>query len=181
MTPLIHDIIMLVPELGWATFDKKEAAQRLGLDPAAIHSQKQILQDFHSHITRLFHQTFDPADLNSIPLWESVMEIILCRLEVLMPYKKALARIYQDLQDDPCLIAESFSLDLLETAWITNTLPHAPQGFQGILFDKSLLILYGITLRHWLNNDSQTLDKTMAFLDTAIQGIQKAMALLEGV
>jgi hypothetical protein len=172
--PSIPSIISLIPEIGWANFTRKAAADKLEAPLDKIPEKKELLKLFHTHITQEFQKTFNAADLEDIPFWEAVMEVILCRLELLTPHKPALQRIYRDIKEDPCLLRESFSLDLLDNTWPLKSLPSR----KGIVMEKMMGVLYGLTLRHWLNDSTSTLDNTMAFLDHTIQWIQKAMGMV---
>ncbi len=179
--PSITTIINLIPEMGWARFTPSAAAERLSVSADKIPDRKELLRLFHAHITKEFQKTFNPEDLVGASIWEASMEVILCRLELLSPYKAALQCIYKDIKEDPCLLQASFSLDLLDSRWFIANFPDR----EGIVLEKLMIILYGLTLRHWLNDKSATLDNsldnTMAFLDHTIQGIRKAMGMLGGL
>jgi hypothetical protein len=179
-TPSITSIIALIPEMGWAQFTPAAAAEKLGVVPSKVPDRKEILKRFHTHITEEFQKTFNPEDLVGASIWEASMEVILCRLELLTPYKAALQCIYKDIKEDPCLLQESFSLDLLDSRWFVVNFSKR----EGVVVEKLMVILYGITLRHWLNDNSpvldNSLDNTMAFLDQTIQAIRKAMGIVGG-
>ena len=170
-TPSITAIINLIPTLGWANFTAEHAASILEVDPASIPSKKEILRAFHRHITEQLQDTLKAEDLKDIPLWEGIMEVILCRLELLTPYKDSLQKIYRDIQEDPCLFSESFSLDLLGNDWLWENISAPYKGIEGKIFEKISIFIYGLALRHWLKDESETLDSTMAFLDATLQWI----------
>ena len=133
--------------------------------PEELHAhfpdKKSILKQFQRRITQKLQETLKTEDLAEATPEERLQETILCRLELLVPYKKALQRLHVDLKEDPFLAKEFFTLSVLETRWLQ-------EGTMTILQEKSLSLVYWLTVRTWLQDDSPHMEKTMAFLDKCL-------------
>ena len=87
------------------------------------------------------------------------------RLENMESYKKALKRIIFDLDGNPLplkdvLMTVNNSLDFyLELSRAYD------DSFFDILKKKMILVVYGLTFRKWLEDDSEDLSSTMSELD----------------
>jgi hypothetical protein len=150
-------LIKLIATLGWRDFSPEKAAEALNVPLSDIPPKEQILKAFHGHITEKLKETVDLSDLKEAPFKEQVMEIILCRLELLTPYKPSLQRIYSDLKEDPCSIPAFMWQGNFETEWLDLV------GTQNPLQTKLLGLVYGAVIYRWIEEDD--LNKTMAFLD----------------
>lgn len=156
-------LILLIETLGWNDFSRDKAAALLELNLEEMPEKEQVVHDFHQIMTEKLKETIDLKDLKEAPLKEQVMEIILCRLELLAPYKSALKRIYQDVKEDLCAIPSLLWQAKLETEWL-NLL-----GNQNPIQNRLLGLLYWAVVVHWLLNDD--LNKTMAFLDRGMRWV----------
>lgn len=153
-------LISLIATVGWKDFTPEKASEILGISLIEIPQKEEILQAFHWMITAELKETISFDDLEGISRQDQVMEMILCRLELLTPYKPSLQRIYADLKDDPCLLPSFLWEGKFKTDWLDLVSPHPIQA-------KFLGFLYGVVVVHWLEEDD--FNKTMAFLDRILK------------
>jgi len=156
-------LFSLIATLGWKDFTPEKASQVLDIPLNEIPEKEQVLQSFHQMITQKLKTTIDFEDLKAAPFKDQVMEIMLCRLELLSPYKPSLERIYADLKEDLCSAPSFLWQAKFETEWLDLLATQNP------IQTKLLGLLYGVVIVHWLQEDD--LNKTIAFLDRVLNAV----------
>ena len=111
MIPL-QDLMGVIPDIGWENFTSNTVAKMLNVDPQHVPSKCDLLKRF-CNTSQSISRNIELEDLEGAEPLECVMEVMLCRLELLSPYP-ALKRIHQDLKEDPFMLKESFSIELLD-------------------------------------------------------------------
>ena len=167
-TPTLHEMMNVIPTLGWEGFTPNSAAKELGTEPHHIPTKRDLLRRFHQHITDTLQKTLKTEDITDAEPLDCVMEVMLCRLELLIPFRPALKRIYQDLKEDPCLLKESFTLDFLEMDWLSTLLPTRTP-----LPAKVLGGIYWLTVRHWIKNEPENIESAMSYMDKALGWVKE--------
>lgn len=166
------EILALIPEMGWETFSPTTIQEKLGCDLEDIPSKRHLLEAFHQYVSKTLQERLNTEDLKDAPWREQVMEVMLCRLEIIEPHKDALRRIYQDIKEDPCLLKDSFSKDFLKDQWLWEHITPPHGGIKGDLHKKAIGVVYWLTVRHFLKEKGHGLDGTMAFLHRTLDGVE---------
>lgn len=167
-----------IGDRGFSAFRLTDLADQLSLTPAAFY-------DICPSRSALLGHIIDFADRRTLadyggPLThttgsERFLDIVLCRLDALNPYKKGIAAIYNDMTalslDDKTLLP---FLTMRGFESLTFLLTHAgitPGPLQQALLAPFLAFLLHDPLTVWFHDESTALEPTMAALDCAIQKI----------
>ena len=97
----------LIGDEGWRGFSFEALARRTGL------SRAEIYRRFHSRAALLCALAeradeamlgVDEAELAGLPARDRVFELLMRRLEALVPYRAGLKRLARDARRDPCVV-----------------------------------------------------------------------------
>jgi len=160
---------------GWKNFSFEKAATLSGIPLSVFQEDFTAPLDV---ITALFRQidqevleTFLPSpDLSPR---ECLFDVIMTRFDAAQPYKLVLQRFWEDwphlIPDTPALACQG----LTSMGWMLEAAGLSQQGLPGMLRMQGLTVLYFLTLKTWLADDSLDLGKTMAFLDKGLSHLEK--------
>lgn len=111
------------------------------------------------------------------PARDRLFEVVMCRFEVLEPYKAGLRSIAAARPMDLELMKKAFASQawMLHAAGITTDGPLGPVRVAG------LGTLYASVLDTWLGDDDPGLARTMAALDRRLKRGEQAMSTLDGL
>lgn len=149
---------------GWKGYTAEKIATLLDITPDAVPKKEEVLREFHQHITQALEKELDREEMKDVSFKEQVQEIILCRLELLAPYKSTLKKIWEEIKRDPTLLPSFFCQGEFSLHWLKSLNDEMP-ALKTSLVSPLLGILYSVVLIYWLKDESHDLSKTMAFLD----------------
>ncbi len=166
---LINSSFKLIEAEGWKIFSLEKLSKKelipLNEILKTLRSKENLLAEFSKMIDLKVEKSFRFEDLASTSTKDNLFELIMLRLENMESYKKALKRIIFDLDGNPLplkdvLMTVNNSLDFyLELSRAYD------DSFFDILKKKMILVVYGLTFRKWLEDDSEDLSSTMSELD----------------
>lgn len=101
---------------------------------------------------------------------EQIFNCLMARLDFFDRYKVGIVRMLNDLPcDPPCLV--KFSVDTAQSMeWLGNTMSLGGSFVKSFARANAIAVLWGLTLRTWIKDDSADLADSMAILD---QGLEK--------
>ena len=109
---------------------------------------------------------------------DRLFDVIMRRFDALQPYKQAVASILADTPADPVAALCGARPFLRSMAWMLEAAGLSATGLAGRLRVHGLALVYGTTLRVWLNDDSADLARTMAALDRNLRRAESLIKLL---
>jgi hypothetical protein len=158
----------------WGTLTMDEIAATAGVDSdelLQIYSSKSaIIRGFMDRMDTLIPATPEGNAANE-PVRDRLFDIIMNRLDALVPYRQGLMSVARSGARDPAnglclLLRHRRSLGLmLNGAGLPST------GLRGQLLLKGLALVYANAVRIWINDNTDDLGKTMAAVD---QGLEMA-------
>ena len=168
--------LALIETEGWKSFSFAKAAEISGLPLSVFHenfsSPIEILLELFRQIDREVLNMSLHCDDESPR--DRLFEILMARFDAAQPYKRALGRFWEDwgqtLPETPSLACQGVT----SMGWMLEAASIGQQGLPGMLRVQGLTVLYFLTLKTWLSDDSPDLGKTMAFLN-------KGLSQLEGI
>ncbi len=158
----------LAKERSWGDIGLADIAQDAGLSLADLRREFACKTD----ILRAFQTELDAEVLArprasggaSTPR-DRVFDIVMARFEAMQPYKPALKRISSYLCCRPGEAAPLFCSSLASQYWMLEGAGAKLDGPGGAVRVAGLAAIYGKVFRVWLDDDTPSLDKTMAALD----------------
>jgi AcrR family transcriptional regulator len=179
---LLAAAFALIGDEGWRGFSFAALARRTGV------SRVEIYRRFRSRgalLTALSRRTdeamlaVDEAEIAGLPPRDRVFELLMRRLEALVPYRAGLARLAGDARRDPCVVLlTACSLDR-SLMWVQDVAGLRRHGLRARLARRALGVAYLRTLRVWFKDEAADLGRTMAELDRQLRRVQSVAGLRE--
>lgn len=174
----------LAKDRSWSDIALTDIAREAGLTLADLRREFACKTD----ILRAFQAELDEAVLAkaragtepSSPR-DRVFDIVMSRFEAMQPYKSALRRIAAHLSCRPGEAAALFGSSLQSQYWMLEASGAKLDGPGGALRVGGLAAIYGKVFCVWLDDDTPTLDKTMAALDKRLGNGERLLSGVESV
>ena len=174
---LINVAFQMIEKQGWQKFSLKRLADEKKISIVEVNQifrkKEDILKEFSSMIDLQVEKNFDFRDLENSSTKDNLFELIMLRLELMRPYKKALKNIILALRSNLSMI-KSVSFKILNSLDFYLELTNAYDGsFFDIFKKKVILFIYTQTFVVWINDDSEEMSKTMSELDKMLSFSEK--------
>ena len=174
---LINAAFQMIEKQGWQKFSLKRLADEKKISIVEVNQifrkKEDILKEFSSMIDLQVEKNFDFRDLENSSTKDNLFELIMLRLELMRPYKKALKNIILALRSNLSMI-KSVSFKILNSLDFYLELTNAYDGsFFDIFKKKVILFIYTQTFVVWINDDSEEMSKTMSELDKMLSFSEK--------
>jgi ubiquinone biosynthesis protein COQ9 len=162
---------------GWTRQAIDSAAAQLGVDPvqarlAMPKSQPGMIDVYIQEVDRALQAYFTPQRLDKLKIREKIRALVWRRLEVMGPARESVRRAL-------AILAMPQNLPLaLRISWRTADLMWRIAGDTSTDFNHytkrvTLGAVYGSTLLVWLDDQSEDLAETAAFLDRRIDDVMR--------
>ena len=160
---------------GWTTKAVDSAAGQLGIDPvqarlAMPKGQAAMIDLYIQEVDRALDAWFTPERLAGLKIREKIRAIVWRRLEIMAPAREAVRRAL-------AILAMPQNVPLaLRIGWRTADVMWRIAGDTSTDFNHytkrmTLGAVYGSTLLVWLDDQSEALNETAAFLDRRIDDV----------
>lgn len=173
--------LSVIEKEGWKsfTFQKASEISNIPLDVFHNHFQRP------SQVMVYLLQKIDEQVLVSLGSMEglspkdALFEALMARFEAAEAYKPILRIFWREWihtpEDAPVLACQGYS----SITWMLEAAHLKSPGLKGLLQTQGLLVLYLLTLRAWLEDDSPDLGQTMVFLDKNLTRLERFAPFLE--
>jgi ubiquinone biosynthesis protein COQ9 len=177
---LIAAALRLAAERPWADITLADIAE------AAGKSLPDLKQEFGSkgEIIAAFTSAVDdevlaraPKRTPDQPVRDTLFEVIMCRFDVLTPYRAALHSIFHTGLPDPAQVRPMLESQrwMLEAAGVNTA------GVEGGVKVAGLAAVYGSVFRVWLADEDPGQARTMAALDRRLRRGERTLTRIEEV
>jgi AcrR family transcriptional regulator len=172
----------LIGDEGWRDFSFGKLARRTGV------SRVDIYREFHSRDALLSGLTeradeamleVDEAELADLPPRDRVFELLMRRLETLVPYRAGLKRLARDARTDPCAVLLTACRLERSFIWLQDAAGLRRRGLRASLARRALGLAYARALQVWFNDEGADLGRTMAELDKQLRRVERTAGLRE--
>jgi AcrR family transcriptional regulator len=178
----IRAALDLAGEKGWGEITLADIARAANLDLADLRREFSCKAD----IIRAFQKEVDAEVLaKARPAGEEqaardrLFDIVMTRFEVMQPYKPALKRIWRYLCCRPGEASAVLCSSLASQYWMLAGAGAKLDGPFGALRVTGLASVYGKVFQIWLDDDTPSLDKTMAALDRRLARGERMLGAVE--
>jgi AcrR family transcriptional regulator len=172
----------LIGDEGWRAFSFETLARRTGMPRAEIyrhfHSRAALLGALTARVDEAMLGV-DEAELAGLPPRDRVFELLMRRLETLVPYRGGLRRLARDARTDPCVLLLTACRLERSFVWLQDAAGLRHHGLRASLARRALGLAYARTLQVWFNDEGADLGKTMAELDKQLRRVQRIAGLRE--
>jgi AcrR family transcriptional regulator len=179
---LLRAAFELIAAEGWSRLSLVAAARRAGVEPVAAYRELRSKRALLGALSRRLDEAMleiEAAELVGLPPRDRVFELIMRRLEALVPFRPGLERLARDAGRDPCLVlATACRLDR-SLAWLQDAAGLRTSGLRARIARRVLTAAYLQTLRVWRKDTAPDLGKTMVELDKQLRRVQTFAGLRE--
>jgi AcrR family transcriptional regulator len=172
----------LIAERGWARLSLVAVARRAGVEPVAVYRELRGKRALLSALSRRLDEAMlaiEEAELAGLPPRDRVFELMMRRLEALVPFRPGLERLAREARRDPCLLlATACRLDRSLT-WLQDAAGLRNSGVRARIARRALGAAYLQTLRVWRKDTAPDLGKTMVELDKQLRRVGTFAGLRE--
>ncbi|HEX5794229.1 MAG TPA: helix-turn-helix domain-containing protein [Geminicoccaceae bacterium] len=165
----------LVADEGWSRLSLVAVARRAGVAPAEVYRELPSRGALLGALSRRIDEAMlevEEADLVGLPPRDRVFELMMARLEALVPFRPGLARLARSARGDPCLVlATAWHLER-SLAWLQDAAGLRSSGLRASLARRALGAAYLQALRVWFDDEAADLGRTMAELDKQLRRVQ---------
>ena len=172
----------MIAEEGWSRLSLVAAARRAGVEPVDAYRELRSKGALLGALTRRLDEAMleiEAAELAGLPPRDRVFELMMRRLEALVPFRPGLERLARDAGRDPCLVlATACRLDR-SLAWVQDAAGLRSSGLRARVARQALGAAYLQTLRVWRKDTAPDLGKTMVELDKQLRRVQAFAGLRE--
>jgi hypothetical protein len=121
----------------------------------------------------------DEAELAGLPPRDRVFELLMRRLEALVPYRAGLARLAREARADPSVPLLTACRLERSLIWLQDAAGLRHHGLRACLARRMLALAYVRAVQVWFKDEGADLGKTMAELDTQLRRVQNVAGLRE--
>lgn len=172
----------LARERSWGEITLQDIARAANLDLADLRREFSCKAD----IIRAFQKEVDAevlakarASAGEQAARDRLFDIVMTRFEAMQPYKPALKRIWSYLCCRPGEASAVLCSSLASQYWMLAGAGAKLDGPLGALRVTGLASVYGKVFQVWLDDDSPSLDKTMAALDRRLERGERVLSAVE--
>jgi AcrR family transcriptional regulator len=179
---LLAAAFALIGDAGWRGFSFATLARRIGVSRVEIYRQFHSRDALLSALIRRADEAMlavDEAELAGLPPRDRVFELLMRRLEALVPYRAGLARLARDARADPCVLLATACRLERSLIWLQDAAGLRHHGLRACLARRALGLAYVRAVRVWFDDEGTDLGKTMAELDKQLRRIQNVAGLRE--
>jgi AcrR family transcriptional regulator len=172
----------LIGDEGWRAFSFAELARRTGTSRVELYRQFRGRGALLGTLSRRIDEAMlevDEAELVGLPPRDRVFELLMRRLEAMVPYRAGLARLAREARADPCLVAATACRLERSLIWLQDVAGLRRHGLRARLARRAIGAAYLQTIRVWFKDEGADLGRTMAELDKQLRRIQNIAGLRE--
>ncbi|MAH78942.1 MAG: hypothetical protein CBE14_002525 [Rickettsiales bacterium TMED254] len=159
----------LIEKEGWSSFSfnklSKSLNTELNIVKDLLKSKKQLLIIFSEYIDEEVMKNVDINDLKDNSVRDNLFELLMLRFEKLQPFKTSLRILLNDLKSKPRDLKEIYK-KIINSLDFYMEISNSKKNF---IFDliklNSIFLIYSLTFKTWLNDESKDMSITMAELD----------------
>jgi len=159
----------LIEKEGWNSFSfnklSKSLNAELNLVKNLLKSKKQLLIIFSEYIDEEVMKNVDINDLKDNSVRDNLFELLMLRFEKLQPFKTSLRILLNDLKSKPGDLKKIYK-KIINSLDFYMEISNSKKNF---IFDliklNSIFLIYSLTFKTWINDESKDMSITMAELD----------------
>jgi AcrR family transcriptional regulator len=178
---LLAAAFALIGDDGWRGFSFAKLARRTGVSRVEVYRRFRSRAALLDELNRRADEAMlavDEAELAGLPPRDRVFELLMRRLEALVPYRAGLARLARDARDPGILLLTACRLER-SFVWLQDAAGLRHRGVRASLARRMLGLAYMRAVRVWFEDDGADLGKTMAELDKQLRRVQNVAGLRE--
>lgn len=183
---IVRAAMTLAESRGWRGLSLTDIAAEADVSLSALHSRfktkASILEAFIEAVDGEVLSQAKKPDMDT-PARDRVFEVVMTRLDILKPYKAALARIRDEAR---CGLPGPGTARLLcasvsSQKWMLIAAGIPSEGGKGCVRVSGMACVYGKVMPVWLEDDDPDLSRTMAVLDRQLRDGERWLKRIDSI
>jgi len=182
--PIVAAFMALLAEKPIEQIGFAEIAARAGVTLAELRARYgSILAILAAHIKEIDRAVLAGIDpeMADEPPRERLFDVLMRRIELLVPHKEAVRSLVRSLARNPGLALALNPLAVRSQHWMLTAADISASGPRGMIRAQGLAMLFARVLRTFVNDDDDGHARTMAALDRALARGQRWSGFLDDV
>jgi AcrR family transcriptional regulator len=179
--PIILAALRLADTVGWGNVALRDIADEAGVPFSQLYRRypsKQAILDGFSRAVDAALLAASEAEPPEGEARDRLFDLVMRRLDLLLPHREALRAILRAGRRDPLVVACGLRSLARSMAVLLEAAGISTEGVGGLVRVKGLGAVYVATLRRWLNDESEDKAATMATLDRMLRRGESWLAML---
>ncbi len=181
-TAAIEALMTLVADHGWKEVELPRVAEQAGLPLSTLRdlfpSKGAMLAGFGRMLDRIVLDTANP-DLIGEPAHERFFDLVMRRIDAMVPYKPALIEIRRAIRRDPLAAAALNQSALNSWRYLLGSVDIPVEDELGMLKIQGAVLVFARTADTWLDDTDPAMAKTMATLDRELKNGERVLGFAE--
>jgi AcrR family transcriptional regulator len=160
-----------IEEIGLA-----EVAGRAGLKLSQLRAEfGSVLAIFAAHIKDIDRAVLAGGDADMVEESprERLFDVLMRRLEALAPYREAVRSIMRSARRNPGLALALNAMAVRSQHWMLEAAGISSTGARGAIRAQGAALMFARVLSVWVNDEEESLDRTMAALDRGLASAER--------
>lgn len=180
--PVVDALFALLSDYAYRDVTLAMVADKAGVSLSALRgatgSKFAILERFAAAIDAEVLAGLD-AELDQEGAHERLFDILMRRLDVLLPHREAIRSLRDGAREDPALALGLWRLATRSQRWMLAGADLASEGARGHIAARGLALSFAQLIDVWLDDEDPGLARTMAALDARLRRGDRAMRALD--
>ena len=171
------ETLKILIKKSWNELSIKEMKlrSRVKLFSNLVRNKQELLNNINSYFDyNLILQSKKIENSNSKDM---IFEILMMRFDLLQANRKAILSIFKSFRNNPKELVFMLPKLLISIETMLSCVKISSKGVVGKLKIKGILIIYLTTFLVWIGDETESLEKTMTFLDNSLDQIEKLFKL----
>lgn len=179
---IVDALLALLEERGWDEIGLDDVARQAGISLAELRTsfdgKMAILESFVREIDAEVLAE-DVSDMADEPARERLFDVLMRRLDALVPHKAALRGLAASARRDPALAAGLNKIAFVSQRWMLTAAGIRIEGLLGAAATEGLVVAFARVLRVFLDEEDAGMPRTMAALDKELRRSEQIFVRLE--
>ncbi|MEW5423712.1 TetR family transcriptional regulator [Amorphus sp. 3PC139-8] len=179
---IVDALLALLEERGWEEIGLDDVARQAGISLADLRAgfdgKMAILEAFVREIDAEVLAE-DVSDMADEPPRERLFDVLMRRLDALVPHKAALRGLAASARRDPTLAAGLNKIAFVSQRWMLTAAGIRIEGLLGAAATEGLVVAFARVMRVFLTEDDPGMPRTMAALDKELRRSEQIFVRLE--
>ena len=176
--PVVEAFFGLLNDYAYSDVTLAMVAERAGMSLGGLRREVSgkfaIVERFAATIDQAVLAGLDP-ELDQAGAHERLFDVLMRRLDNLLPYREAIRSLRDAARDDPGLALAFWRLATRSQRWMLAAADIASDGWRGEVAARGLALAFARLIDTWLEDEDPGLARTMAALDQTLRRGERAM------
>ena len=155
---IVKHALKLLQHVTWPHFQMILLAQELGISSSKLYNNvrdkadllKKIINEIDNWTHASYQEIQQPESTN---IHDQLFDLIMCRLEVIQPYKKAFYHLSSAIWTTPCHALQAWPQVVVSLKRMLKIVSISTHDILGMIKLKAFGIIYTIILKEWLKEE----------------------------